>query len=847
MPKFSVTARVALWITSVAGASAAMVLSAAFLYLSPDLPSVDVLRDIRLQTPLRVYSADGALIGEFGEKRRTPVAFDQVPPLFFNAILAAEDHDFYRHHGVDFSGLLRAASQLVTSGRIQTGGSTITMQVARNYFLSHARTFSRKFNEILLALQIERELSKEQILELYVNKIFLGNRAYGIEAAAEVYYGKHIGELNPAQLAMIAGLPKAPSAYNPLANPARAIERRNWILGRMLNLGYIDQATYQEAVNSPVTARYHGTVVDLEAGYAAEMVRQEMLRRYGSAAYTEGYVAYTTLKSGLQHAAQKAVIDGLLAYDQRHGYRGPERKLAIDDTPERSEWLAQLREIPGYGGLVPAVVSTVAGKSFTALLYDGTEVSIEWEQGLSDARRYINVNARGSKPEKASDVVAVGDVVRLQDQGEGIWQLRQMPAAQAALVSLDAQNGAILSLVGGFDFQYSKFNRITQAQRQPGSAFKPFLYTAALANGFTPASIVNDAPVVFSDNQLESMWRPTNSGGKFYGPTRLRRGLYLSRNLVSIRLLQSLGIETTSNYIQRFGFDRERLPKDLSLALGSHAVTPLTLAGAYGTLANGGYRVEPYLLARIEDLSGNVLFEANPATVCRDCPEQETSSDSKADSDNGTAPPISLEEAENATMADILNHRSNHPPEQDEQPHQDGEAALQHEAPRAPRVVDPQVAFIIDSMLRDVIQRGTGRRARELKRSDLAGKTGTTNGPTDAWFSGYGGGIVATAWVGFDQYEQLGRREYGGTAALPIWVDYMRVALSGREEQRQRQPEGVVTVRIDPTTGLRARPGQPDAIFEYFREENVPAQMVPEAPTEFDGSNSIGLGEDDIF
>lgn len=803
-----------------------MLLAAAFLYLSPDLPSVDALRDVRLQTPLRVYTADGALIGEFGEQRRTPIRFEDVPPLFVKAVLAAEDHDFYRHHGVDFSGLLRAASQLVTTGRIQTGGSTITMQVARNYFLSHARTFSRKFNEILLALQIERELEKNEILELYINKIFLGNRAYGIEAAARVYYGKPIQELDLAQLTMIAGLPKAPSTNNPLANPVRAVERRNWILGRMRDLGYIDQQTYLETVSEPVTASYHGPAVDMEAGYIAEMVRQEMLQRYGMAAYTEGYIAYTTIDSRLQRTAQSALIDGLMAYDRRHGYRGPERQLENDLSPGHLQWREQLRGFPAYGGLRAAVVSSVEERSFTAMFASGEQVAVGWEQGLGSAQPYLSVDSRGPRPQRAADVVQRGDVVRLRRNPAGEWQLSQLPAAQAALVSLEADTGAILSLVGGFDFQRNKFNRVTQAQRQPGSAFKPFLYSAALENGFTAASIVNDAPVVFEDAQLESMWRPTNDSGRFYGPTRLRRGLYLSRNLVSIRVLRSVGINTARDYLQRFGFDAASLPRDLSLALGSNTTTPLTLAGAYAILANGGFRVEPHVLARVENLSGEVLYESHAPVVCRSCLSLDLA-----------IPAIDPNEAETATMEDIL---AASPP-----------VPVVEGPPPAEHVLDPRVAFVINDILGDVITRGTGRRALDLKRGDLAGKTGTTNGPNDVWFSGYGGGVVTTTWLGFDQYEPLGRNEYGGSATLPIWIDYMRVALEDRPEQRQRQPEGLVSIRIDPVTGLRARPGQQDAIFEYFPVENVPAEMPRERgnlPGYSDGGPGPGdLGEEDIF
>ncbi|MFA7555252.1 MAG: penicillin-binding protein 1A [Spongiibacteraceae bacterium] len=810
--------RIILWLALSSLTGIILITASAYLYLSPTLPPVEELRNVQLQTPLRIYTADQKLIGEFGEKRRSPVTFKQIPPLFISAILAAEDDRFFEHHGVDIKGLLRAASQLLTTGSIQTGGSTITMQVAKNYFLSFEKTFSRKFNEILLALQIERELSKEEILELYVNKIFLGNRAYGIEAASQVYYGKTIDQLDLAQLAMIAGLPKAPSAYNPLANPARATIRRNWILSRMLDLDYIDQASYDAAINSPMNASYHGSKLELNVPYVSEMVRKDALDRYGRDAYTAGYKIFTTINSKLQATAQQSVIDGLLAYDQRHGYRGPEQHIEAEtEEQNRALWLATLRDTPTAGNLSPAIVTAVQEQSFTALLADGSEILIPWENGLKGKRAYQTVDRRGPAPQTASDLVAIGDLVRLAQQPDESWAFSQLPAAQAALVSLDAGDGAILSLVGGFDFDQSKFNRITQATRQPGSNFKPFIYTAALANGFTPASIINDAPIVFDDEGMESTWRPTNDNGKFYGPTRLRYGLFKSRNLVSIRLLRSLGISTAIEYIDRFGFDPKQLPRDLSLALGSHSVTPMQIVSGYAIIANGGHHVDPYLIQRIEDVNGKVVFEANPDTVCRDCMPDPESADETTE--------------ELATLEDIL-----------------GQTDLQATPPpQAKRVIDARVAYIIDSMLKDVVQKGTARRARSLGRHDLAGKTGTTNGPTDAWFSGYGGGVVTTTWLGFDKNNLLGRNEYGGSAALPIWLNYMEAALADRPETTLKQPPGIVTVKIDPTTGLLARPGQKNAIFEIFQEELAPTTEAPAEATGGDSSAFEDVFEEDIF
>lgn len=808
----------------VAGSGASLVgLAGLYLYLSPKLPPVESLRQVQLQTPLRVYSSDGKLIGEFGEQRRTPLSFEELPDLYIKALLSAEDAEFYDHSGVSIKGLLRAASQLLKTGEIQSGGSTLTMQLARDFFLSRKQVFSRKFNEILLALQIENELSKEAILELFSNKMFFGNRAYGIQAAAQIYYGKDAKELELHQWAMIVGVLKAPSAYNPLANLERAMIRRNWILGRMLELGHIDQATYEVAINTPDNASYHGATLELYAPYVAELARREAIDRFGEEAYTGGYKVYTTINSRLQAAAQNAVVEGLLTYDWRHGYRGPEAQWG-EPPQDLAPWVEALDELTAYGDLEPAVVTAVNEQSAQVLLDTGETLELGWEQGLSTARRYINENARGALPETASDVVSVGDVIRLY-QIEGAWHLRQIPAAQAALVGLDPKNGAIRSLVGGFDFRQSNFNRALQAERQPGSSFKPFVYTAALKNGFTPATLVNDSPIVIEDASLEGAWRPENDGGTFLGPTRLRKALYRSRNLVSIRVLRSIGIDALLETLEQFGFDAEALPRNLSLALGSHALTPLEMARGYAIFANGGYRVEPYLVEKIEDVDGKVIHQARPLTVCRACePEPSEEEPESLVADIFTEPPPA--EASSSQWPQAERNRETIEPETPlEQPPQldlFDESDVIIPPPIAPRVLDEQTAYIIDSMLRDVIARGTGRRARVLDRSDIGGKTGTTNGPRDAWFAGYSPHIVTVAWLGFDQYQMLGRGEYGGSAALPIWINYMRTALEGTPDQVRPQPEGIVTVRIDPENGRRAQPGDPDAIFEIFRAEEVP-------------------------
>ena len=798
-----------------------MVFAGILLYLGPKLPPVEQILEIQLQTPLRIYSSEGKLIAEFGEKKRSPLAYDQIPVNFVHAILAAEDARFFKHHGVDMKGLTRAALELVSTGSIQSGGSTITMQVAKNYFLSSERTFLRKFNEILLALELERQLTKEKILELYINKIYLGHRAYGLQAAAQVYYGKPVNELSLAQLATLAGLPKAPSAYNPVTNPTRAIERRNWILSRMLELGYIDDPQYQSATAEPNTAELYGIPVEVEAPYFAEMVRRDMVTQFGEKADTDGYKVYTSLKAENQRAANRAVHVGLIDYDKRHGYRGPEATLqapapaegtgpdaaAAPDKPSGpgDAWLQALQSYRTIGPLEPAVVMTVADDKAEVMLKSGETVAVPWDT-MQWARPYIDNYSRGPAPKSPQDVVQPGQVIRVMAQGDH-WALAQVPEAQSALVSLDPKNGGIVALVGGFDFQSSKFNRVIQAGRQPGSNFKPFIYTAALDKGMTPATLINDAPIVLEDSSLESTWRPENSGGKFLGPMRMRQALYKSRNLVSIRILRSIGVPYAINYVTRFGFTPDELPRNLSLALGSAALTPLEIVTGYATFANGGYKIEPWYIQRIEDSDGNIVYQSDPLTVC----DQACLDKNAADKVAALTQP--------APVTDMLGDTN--PDTGTVTPPATPVPAMK--PPRyAERVLDPKVHYLINSMLQDVIRRGTGVRARELNRPDLAGKTGTTNDQKDAWFSGFNHDVVATVWVGFDQPKNLGRSEFGGTAALPIWMEYMKPVLKSSPVVPLKIPDGIVTVRIDPKTGKRATPEQANGIFEYFRQENVP-------------------------
>jgi penicillin-binding protein 1A len=799
-----------------------------YLYLNPRLPAIDSLKDVQLQVPLRVYSAEGLLIAEYGEMKRIPLEYSQFPPAMTQAVLAAEDSRFFEHPGVDIQGLMRAAIHLVTTGQRGQGGSTITMQVARNFFLSKEKTYSRKINEILLSLKIERELSKEEILSLYLNKIFLGHRSYGVAAAAQVYYGKELPDLSLAQIAMIAGLPKAPSDYNPVTNPQRAQQRRNYVLRRMLELNFITAEQFEQASSQPVTASLHGIPTEVSAPYVAEMVRTEILGRYGKEAYTQGLSIYTTIKAPLQVAANQALHNNLMAYEQRHGFRGVEHHIQLSDQAAAEEWAAAIKGLGTVGGLQPALVIALAEQSAVLYLQDGSLQLLNWE-GMQWARRYIDDNAMGPEPKAAADILRVGDVIRLDSDAEGSWVLAQQPDVGGALVSLNPQNGAVLALVGGFDFYKSKFNRVTQAARQPGSNFKPFIYSAALENGFTAASLINDAPVVFEDSKLESEWRPENYSGKFYGPTRLREALVNSRNLVSIRLLQSTGIRTAIKYISNFGFDPAQLSRDLSLALGSATLTPYDLARGYAVFANGGYLIEPHFIQRIEDGQGGILFEADPfyacdTNACPQRPQPAANSDAAAEATGDEAP------ASTATATQA--------------PSMSADAITRYRA--APRVVDPRNVYLITSMMQDVIRRGTGRYALQLGRHDLAGKTGTTNDQQDAWFSGFNRDVVTTAWVGFDTPRSMGHLETGARAALPMWVNYMREALKGSIEKIPHQPEGIVSARIDAETGQFTGADNPNAIFELFRAENVPA-TAGAPPNEEKGSVESGTLTGELF
>jgi len=764
------------------------------LYILPRLPDIEALKDIKMQVPLRIYSADMSLIAEYGEKRRTPIKIEELPDELIEAFLAAEDDRFYIHPGVDWQGLARATYSLIKTGTKKQGGSTITMQVARNFFLSHEKTYLRKLNEIFLAFKIERELNKKEILELYVNKIYLGQRAYGVEAAAQVYYGTDVNSLNLAQIATIAGLPKAPSKSNPVTNPNRSLIRRNYVLQRMLELSYISEQEFEKAKNSPISATLHTPVPEIEAHYLAEMVRNNLIQKYGEDAYTNGLIVTTTIRNKNQKAANKALRDALLAYDKRHGYRGPEQ--FIDDIESKSEEdiIDILETFPILSNLYPGVIQNVNEKSVIAHVLNIGEIEIHWE-GLKWARKYISENRRGPKLKRADELLRPGDIVRLLKTENNEWMLSQIPDVEGGLISISPNDGSVLALVGGFNYFKNKFNHVTQAKRQAGSGFKPFIYSAALEDGKTSATIINDAPVVFEDPGIEDEWRPENYSRKSHGPTRLREALIHSRNLVSIRLLHSIGIPFALNHIEKFGFDIERLPKNLSLALGSAELSPWELVRGYSVFANGGFLVEPYFINETKTYEDQIIFRANPLVVCNQC--------------------IGIQKQKSLT-------------EEIDTPDEKDESALSYKndsflnAIYSPRVVDARNIWIMNSITQDVIKHGTGRRALELQRNDLSGKTGTTNDQHDAWFSGFNSNIVTVSWVGFDKFKPLGIRETGGRAALPMWIDYMREALKEMPSSIMQRPKGLVTVRVDSKTGKITNADNPDAMFEVFRLENAP-------------------------
>jgi penicillin-binding protein 1A len=800
----------------------AYALLASYVYLSPSLPTVDAMRSGTVPVPLRIFTRSGELIAQIGEKRRVPVAYDDVPVLVREAFVAAEDQRFFSHHGFDYSGVLRAAVVDLTSGDFSQGASTITMQAARNMFLSFDKTIRRKLQEIFLTYRMEHEFSKEQILITYLNVIFLGQRSYGVAAAAETYFGKPLDQLSVAEAATLAGIPQAPSRFNPITNPKAAQARRHYVLSQMQKLNYIDAATAQRAGEEPVEARDHGIQYDVEAPYVAEMARAEIVSRYGDDAVNQGYRVYTTVDGRLQTAANRAVRIGLIEYDRRHGYRGPlkQLKLALDERSARAKLDAALADIAEIGGLHPALVVSVAPMAARVYIRSMGFAQIEWD-GLSWAHRRISDTRVGPAPKHAEDVVQRGDVVYVVTDGRGMAALAQLPEAQSALVALDPDDGAIAALVGGFDYFDNKFNRVTQARRQPGSGFKPFLYSAALENGFTPATIVMDAPIVYDDSGQEKIWRPENNEKSFSGPTRLREALVHSRNLVTVRVVRQLGIDTAIDYATKFGFDAEDMPKDMTIALGSLPATPLEMVTAYAVFANGGYKVDAYFIERIEDASGQVVFQAKPVTVCDSCDPPVAVAAGAGGA--GSAAPGSGAAPGNAAPSATPD---NAPPGVSSDPEKAPPTPLPPlTAPAliAPRVISPQNLWIMDDMMADVITRGTGIRAgMALHRKDISGKTGTTNEAKDTWFNGFNRHIVATVWVGFDQERPLGEGEEGSRTAVPIWINFMREALRGQPDRPRPMPPGLVSLRISPRTGALAGANDADAINETFMEDHQP-------------------------
>ncbi|WP_170930222.1 penicillin-binding protein 1A [Vibrio coralliirubri] len=828
-----------------------------YYYVKPELPDVATLRDVELQTPMQVFSQDGKLISQFGEKRRNPVTYDEIPRHLVEALIATEDSRFYEHPGIDPIGITRAALVVAMSGSAKQGASTITQQLARNFFLSNEKKIMRKIKEIFIAIHIEQLLSKEEIMELYVNKIFLGHRSYGFGAAARVYFGKDLPDLTLSEIATLAGMPKAPSTMNPIYSVERATNRRNVVLRRMLDEKYITQAEFDDARSEEIISKYHGAEIELSAPYVAEVARAWMVERYGEEAYTSGMKVYTTVDSKLQKAANQAAIKNLLGYDERHGYRGAEKVLwqTAQSAWDQEQIVKHLKSQPTYGDLVPAVVTAVDSKSAQIWVKNQGEGTIEW-QGMNWARKFLTDNRQGPAPSQAKEILAVGEQIWVRHEAVTgdevseepteesataesetpiVWRLSQVPNANTAFVAMNPNNGAVLSMVGGFNFVHNKFNRATQSIRQVGSGIKPFIYSAAIEKGLTLASLINDAPINQWDKSQGTAWRPKNSPPTYVGPTRLRIGLAQSKNVMAVRVLREVGLDDTRNYLTRFGFDIDEVPRSETIALGAGSLTPMKVAQGYSVFANGGYYVEPFYISRIETPFGETEFEATPKVVCKDDCQQQMTTDPMAD-----------EFAE-----------------------QDVDAKVQY----APQVISEQNAFLVREMMYSNIWgggdwsagtgwNGTGWRAQPLKRRDIGGKTGTTNDSKDTWYSGYGPGMVATVWVGFDNHNRnLGRTktnsnlgknqitgaEAGAKTAEPAWVDFMGTALAGVPAERKEIPENIVRVRIDRETGLLTNKFDSSSMFEYFEKGTEPTEYITERFNDDIYSTSSGEAVEELF
>ncbi|QYJ78634.1 penicillin-binding protein 1A [Shewanella acanthi] len=814
---------------------------AAYFYVLPDLPDVSTLKTVQLQTPLRIYSSDGKLISQFGEKRRIPLKLEEVPKPLLQAFLATEDARFYEHNGIDPVGVVRAAIVMLTTGEKKQGASTITMQVARNFFLTRDKTIIRKVKEIFISYHIEQLLTKDEILELYVNRIYLGQRAYGVGAAAQVYFGKNVQDLTLAEMGMIAGLPKAPSTLNPITSPSRALARRNTVLMRMNEVGYISKAEYNAAIQEPLVAKYHGAEIDLYAPYISEMARDYMVQKYGEeAAYTNGYNVYTTVSSELQLLAQQALRNNVYAYDERHGYRGPAAVMWTDAKPDNAQLAAELAKIAPVQELQPAVVLSIDGQQAKVLTAKGEPQIIKWD-GLKWARKFITDKRQGSVPKSASDILNIGERIWIRDNGEYL-QLSQVPEVASATVSLDPQNGAIRSLVGGYSFSQSQYNRVTQAKRQLGSNIKPFIYAAGLEKDYTLATLINNAPINKPDISQGTAWRPKNSPDIYGGPTRLRVGLAQSINVMSVRAMRHTGLDAAIAELTKFGFDPNDLPRNESLALGSPSVTPLQVATAFNVFANGGFLVEPYYIDRVEDSFGNVIEEANPTLACK--PSASVEQTSVASLEYGA------EQSADSAEANCFGQTGRY----------------------AKQIISEQTAFLITDALKSVIwgggdwSKGTGwqgtawRAAQLIKRHDIAGKTGTTNESRDTWFSGFNPTLTSTFWVGFDDHgRQLGRTawnangekdqitgtEAGAKTAGPGWNEFMNNVLKGKPEVIAVPPEGIVSVRIDLATGKLTRKTDYTSAFEYFISGTEPKEYISENQDE--GNLFNDAPTDDLF
>lgn len=858
-----------LGLTGSIGATAGVI--GAYLYVAPSLPRAETIRDIPLQIPLRIFSRDGRLIEEVGERRRVLVDYEDLPNFVVDAFVAAEDGRFFDHPGIDYQGIMRALVQLIGTGEIKSGGSTITQQLARDYFLTREQTFIRKLREAFLAYAIEQAFSKEEIMALFVNKMFFGQRAYGVAAAAQVYFGKNLADINIAEAATLAGVLPAPSQYNPVRNATEAGNRRTYVLNRMHELGHITASQLREALEYPVESKLHGTANELTAPYVAEMVRREMLSRYGEATYSAGYRVITTLDSHLQTAGNYAVRNGLFEFTRRRGYRGP---LASVDTDPAIlgqpyvEWPDELQQmLQDYGnpaGLSVAVVTNLnEDNSADIVLQDGTRTLLPWH-GISWAKPFIDRETSGPAPQTAAEVLAPGDIIYVMPITVGGWALAQLPEAQSALVSVDPYDGAITSLIGGLDFSLSKFNRASQSARQPGSSFKPFIYSAALEAGNTLATIILDAPVVINSSALERLWRPVNYSGRFYGEQRVREAMVRSMNLASVRLLlNNTGIGFAVNYLAPFGFNDSALPRNGSLALGGGNASPLDMAQAYATFANGGYAVKPYVIDAIIGPDDEVVYRADPVVVCAECeadedagyrvsepryPVREPGQDIMAGVEAApVAGESALMSADEALASDVAPGAEQQSAlermaelGQEYRPDVNQSPELYEHVKAARRIITPQNAFLIQDAMRHVIRRGTGVRANVLGRTDLSGKTGTSNDRRDAWFAGFNADVVSVVWVGYDDDLPLGPREEGSRTALPIWIDFARIALAGVPNHQMAMPEGIVTVRISKSTGCPAGANHPfeDVMFELFREDHVP--VCEETDTVEDIFNSSG-------